>query len=161
MPKKKDNQSSEIIYSTALDLHQSEQLVTRENLERLTNLPKHIIDDRLKVLTDDGFMRRAERGVYIPVFKHRDARMISLTYLPDGSAKLDIGDDVLTLTPSEARTLGKLLMSEAMSVSALEAGNQFAMQNQLLQNKIEKLTKKIAQMEQNHQTQPQLTGLQS
>ncbi|ULJ66669.1 hypothetical protein [Wielerella bovis] len=147
--------TNEIIYSAALDLHQNNQVVTREALQKATGQTKTVIDDRLKVLTDDGLMRRVERGVYIPIFKHHAARVISKTILPDGSIRLDIGDDVLDLTPHEAMILGRNLMGEAMSLSAIEMGNQFGIQNEQLKNEITKLKQQIRHLEHQHK-QPDL-----
>lgn len=143
MSYKKRENTSEIVYSAALDLHQSQQLVTRENLQKATGQKLSVIDDRIKVLVDDGYLIRLERGLFAPVFKHHETRIISKTHLPDGSIKIDIGDDVLSLTPHEAMILGKALLGEAICLSTIEMGNQFSIQNALMQNDMIKLKQQI------------------
>lgn len=135
--------TSNIIYSAALDLHQSGQVITREALSQITGQKMSVVDDRLKVLVDDGFLRRVERGVFLPIFKHHETRVISKTILPDGSIKIDIGDEVLELTPHEAMILGKNLIGEAMSLNMLEVGNQFAIQNDIHKREIAQLKKQL------------------
>lgn len=143
MAYKQRENTSEIIYSAALDLYQSQQIVSRKALAEVTGQKMSVVDDRLKVLVDDGLMRRVENGVYIPIFKHHESRIISKTIMPDGSIKIDIGDEVLELTPHEAMILGRNLVGEAIAISAVETGNQFAIQNEILKNKIGKLEQQI------------------
>lgn len=143
MAYKKRENTSEIIYSAALDLHQSGHVVSRKTLQEATGQKLSVIDDRIKVLIDDGFMRRVENGVFIPIFKHHDARLISKTILPDGVVKIEIGDDVLDLTPHEAMLLGRNLVGEAVMLSNIETGNQFAIQNETLRTEIHKLKQQI------------------
>ena len=50
----------------------------------------------------------------------------SKTPLPCGLVKVEIGDDVWTLTPFEARTLGACFMAEAMQYSNIELGRHMA-----------------------------------
>lgn len=54
---------------------------------------------------------------------HRVARAISKTILPSGLVKLEIGDEVLTLTPQENRMLAELQAVAAAQVAALEGAN--------------------------------------
>ena len=71
---------------------------------------------------------RVQRGVYVPVVQHPEARLVSLTVLPDGTVKLEIGDDhVLTLTPREARSVGVTLGGLAAQAASIEAGHQAAL----------------------------------
>ena len=91
--------NAEAILEAIEDLHNQEQIVTRETLAQLTNLKLSIIDDRLSYLVDSGYIIRVQRGVFVPAPKHRPSRLMSKTVLPDGTVKIDIGDDeVLTLT---------------------------------------------------------------
>ncbi len=103
------------ILDAVCELHALEQVATRETVAELTGLKQAIVDDRLKFLTDDGRLKRVLRGVYVPVEVHPPARSISKTVLSDGMVKIEIGDDVLTLTPREDRTLAMLLSGSAMS----------------------------------------------
>ena len=116
------------VLDAVIDLHNQEQIVTRETLSDILDLKQTIIDDNLSSLTNDGFIHRVQRGVYVPTIEHKPARLISKIPLPDGTVVIDIGDSiVLTLTPKEARTLGSLMMCEALQYSNIEIGHHAAL----------------------------------
>lgn len=100
-----------IVLEAVQDLHAQEQIVTRAALAELTGLKLTTIDDRLDVLVGEGDIIRVERGVFVPAVKHPPARPMSKTVIPDGSVKIEIGDDILTLTPREDRMLANLMGS--------------------------------------------------
>ena len=85
-------------------------------LEPPQNPGRFIVDDRLRALMDDGKLKRVLRGVYVPVEVHPPARCISKTVLTDGTVKIEIGDEVLTLTPREDRALAMLQVGAVMQV---------------------------------------------
>ena len=58
--------------------------------------------------------------------EHAIARPISKTVMPDGCIKIEIGDDVLTLTPMEDRILANLQAGAATQVAAIQAGHELA-----------------------------------
>ncbi|SEA76454.1 hypothetical protein [Variovorax sp. YR216] len=118
--------STELVLEAVADLHAKEQLATRDTIAEVTGLKKTIVDDRLKVLVNDERIHRVRDGVFVPVVKHPPARAISHTMLPDGMCKLEVGDDVLMLTPREQRMLGVMLTGTAMQFSQIEAGHQSA-----------------------------------
>lgn len=118
--------NKEIILDAIIDLHNQEQVVTRETLSDVLDLKQTIIDDNLSSLVNDGVIHRVQRGVYVPTAKHPPARVISKIVLPCGTVKLDVGDDVLTLTPKESRILGSLMMADAMQYSSIEIGHHAA-----------------------------------
>ena len=116
------------VLDAVIDLHNQEQIVTRETLSGILDLKQTIIDDNLSSLTNDGEIHRVQRGVYVPTIEHKPARLISKIPLPDGTVVIDIGDSiVLTLTPKEARTLGSLMMCEALQYSNIEIGHHAAL----------------------------------
>lgn len=100
-----------LVLEAVQDLHAKEQIVTRAALAELTGLKLTTIDDRLDVLVGEGDIIRVERGVFVPAVKHPPARPMSKTLIPDGSVKIEIGDDILTLTPREDRMLANLMGS--------------------------------------------------
>ena len=115
------------VLDAVIDLHNQEQIVTRETLSDVLDLKQTIIDDNLTTLANDGLIHRVQRGVYVPAVEHKPARLISKIPLPDGTVVIDIGDSiVLTLTPKEARILGSLMMCEALLYSNIESGHQAA-----------------------------------
>lgn len=102
------------ILDAVQDLHNTEQMVTREALRELTGLALTTIDDRLATLVDDGALIRKSRGVFVPAVQHPPARPISKTMMPDGTVKIEIGDTVLELTPREDRMLAGVQAGAAL-----------------------------------------------
>lgn len=118
--------SRAVVFEAVQDLHAQEQIVTRETLARHTGLKLSVVDDRIATLIDDGDVLRVQRGVFIPAPMHPPARSISKTVLPSGLVKLEIGDEVMTLTPREDRMLGSLMSGAATQFSQVETGHQMA-----------------------------------
>lgn len=78
--------------------------VTRETLHAVTGISKTTIDEHLKVLMDvDETVIRVDRGLFEPVIKHPEERIISKTMLPCGLVKFEVGDVCIDLTPREYR----------------------------------------------------------
>lgn len=118
--------TTETVLQACLELHRHQQVITRLTIERLTRLKLTIIDDRLKALVEQGKLARVLKGFYEPVAEHATARPISKTVMPDGCIKIEIGDDVLTLTPMEDRILANLQAGAATQVAAIQAGHELA-----------------------------------
>ena len=135
--------TKEIVLDAVIELHNQEQIVTRETLARYIDLPLSVIDERLKILANDGLIARVQRGVYVPVVQHAITRPISHTELPDGTVILDIGDEVLKLTPKEARTLGTMLANRAMQASNIELGHYSALAVNEVMLRIRELEKQL------------------
>lgn len=87
--------------------------ITRHTIAELTQLPRVVVDDRLRALAEDGRIKRLVRGVYALVKQYPPTRPMSKTVLADGFVKIEIGDEVLTLTPREDRVLGGLMAGSA------------------------------------------------
>ena len=145
MTAKKTN--ADLVREAVEDLHSMEQIATRETVAEQTGLKLSIIDDRLKALVLDGQMVRVQRGVYVPVTRHPEARPISKTLLPDGTVKIDIGDDVLTLTPRENRMLADLLAGSVLSSAAIEVGHQSAQLTGAIHRRLLRLESALAAAE--------------
>ncbi|MEG2265262.1 MAG: hypothetical protein RSC68_13105 [Acinetobacter sp.] len=129
------------------DLVNQEQIVTRETLSQLTGLKLSIVDDRLSYLVDSGQIIRVQRGVFIPTPKHRVARLMSKMVLPDGTVKIEIGDDdILTLTPREARHLGNLMVAEAMQYANIEMGHHMAILQSEVTGQVRKLNRQVSDL---------------
>lgn len=109
------------------ELHALEQMVTRESLATILDMPPVVIDDRIGTLINAGMVVRVRRGVYLPAERHDAARVMSKTLLPDGTVKIDIGDEVLTLTPKEDRMLAAIQAGVVMQAASIEAGHQTAL----------------------------------
>jgi hypothetical protein len=141
--------STLIVLQAVQDLHAQEQIVTRETLVEVTGLKLVIVDDRLAALVDDMLIRRVQRGVYVPAEQHPPARVISKMLLPDGTVKIDIGDQVLTLTPREDRMLAALQAGVMMQVSTIEIGHQAALANGEMNTRMNKLERLLVRMAEN------------
>lgn len=118
--------STQIVLEAVEDLHVMEQVVTRETLVDHTGLKLAIVDDRIAALIEDGQVHRVRNGVFVPTAKHPPSRAISKTVMPDGLVKIEIGDDVLTLTPREDRALAALQAGVAVQFAAVNIGHQAA-----------------------------------
>lgn len=116
--------STQRVLDAVQELHALEQIATRETIADLTGLKLTIVDDRLGVLVDEDRLRRVQRGVYVPVEAHPPARAMSKTVLPDGCIKIEIGDEVLTLTPKEDRALAMLQAGAATQAVSISTGRQ-------------------------------------
>ena len=67
--------------------------------------------------------------------------------LPDGTVKIEIGDDeVLTLTPREARNLGNLMVAEAMQYANIEMGHHMAILQSEISGQVRKLTRQVGDL---------------
>lgn len=113
---------TETIYQAARDLDGAGQAVTRETLQAATGLSRTEIIDRVTALLDDGRLERVSKGLYRVGRRYPRQRPISLTMLGDGCAKVEIGDEVLTLIPAELRALGLLTAGAAIQLASIEGG---------------------------------------
>ena len=118
-----NQRNSQKVLEAIQDLHNLEQIVTRENLSSSLAMPMSVIDASLAYLVDCGHIIRIQRGVFRPSIAHSPARMISQSELSDGCVLIEIGDDIsLTLTPKEARVIGTMLQGRANHYAQIESG---------------------------------------
>lgn len=118
-----NQRNSQKVLEAIQDLHNLEQIVTRENLSSSLAMPMSVIDASLAYLVDCGHIVRIQRGVFRPSIAHSPARMISQSELSDGCVLIEIGDDIsLTLTPKEARIIGTMLQGRAIQYAQIESG---------------------------------------
>lgn len=136
-----------LVLEAVQDLYNQEQIVTREALAELTGLKLSVIDDRLGTLADDGAILRVQRGVYVPAPRHPPARPMSKTVMPDGMVKIEIGDDVLTLTPREDRALANLMAGAAAQAAAIETGRNTAILAAELGEEVKRLRRQVIALE--------------
>lgn len=136
-----------LVLEAVQDLHAQEQIVTRETLAELSGLKLSVIDDRLGTLADDGAILRVQRGVYVPAPQHPPARPMSKTVMPDGMVKIEIGDEVLSLTPREDRALANLMAGAAAQAAAIETGRNTAILAAELGEQVKQLRRQVAALE--------------
>ena len=90
-----NQRNSQKVLEAIQDLHNLEQIVTRENLSSSLAMPMSVIDASLAYLVDCGHIVRIQRGVFRPSVAHSPARMISQSELSDGCVLIEIGDDIM------------------------------------------------------------------
>jgi hypothetical protein len=110
--------ASQTIYNAVVDLNNTSRRAHRETIAEITGLKLSIVDDHLKRLKADGRLQLIERGVYIPIPPSREDRAVSNTMLPGGTCKVEIGDEVLSLTMREARMVVSVLGGITLSFVA-------------------------------------------
>ena len=104
------------------DLCAREQPATRAVLAKLMGMKLVAVDEALRYLVNDGRIQRVGRGVYAPAKQHPEARSVSRTILPDGMTVLEIGDEVLHLTPREARMISEVMAGTAQQMLIIAQG---------------------------------------
>ncbi|WP_155742561.1 hypothetical protein [Variovorax paradoxus] len=94
------------IYQAIVDLGESNKVATRQVLMELLGLPYSIIDDHVKRMIEDGRLRRVVHGVFEAVPPAAEDRAVSMTFVPGGGGKLEVGDACIDLTLRELRMVG-------------------------------------------------------
>lgn len=138
--------STERVYSAVQELRAAEQIATRETVAELTGLKLTIVDDRLSTLVDEGRLKRLLRGIYELVEVYPASRAISKTVRTDGYIILEIGDEILTLTPREDRTLALVQAGAAGEVAMIETGRQHLFLATELAAQVKKLAREVKEL---------------
>lgn len=110
------------VFEVIRAMHDGGIAPTRELIIQRSCLKPTTVDECIKVLRAEGLLSREPQS-YWPTTIHAPARAVSITFLPNGMCKLEIGDLVLELTPDEARTIGLSLQGMALEAVALVRQN--------------------------------------
>lgn len=121
----KDMATTETVFQAVRELCNRREAVTRERVQALTDYKLSIVDDRLGALVDAHRIVRLARNNYEVVPVWPAPRAISRTVLEDGVVKYEIGDEVLTLTPQEARRLGEASMGAAAAAVSILTNREY------------------------------------
>jgi ribosomal protein S25 len=113
--------STQRVFDAVRDLREVDQIATRETVAELTGLKMSVVDDRLRALVDDGKLKRLLRGIYELVEAFPEPRELSCTTLSNGWVKLELGDELLRLTPTEARRAARALGGFAEDARVIES----------------------------------------
>ena len=150
--------STERIFEAVRELRAMDQIATRETVAELTGLKLTIVDDRLRALVDNNRLKRLLRGVYDLVEHFPAPRAISKTVLGNGAVVYDIGNEVLTLSPQEARVLAELSMGAAGTAVMIQSTNQHLFLATELAAKVEAQSREIKALREaiKLETQPRL-----
>ncbi len=114
-----DLSSRERVYQCIVELNTYQRAASRKRICEMTGLDLHIVDEQIRQLKNTNKIRKLENGVYDLVLEFPPDEPISLTQLPSGKVKIERGDDLWDLNPSEARTLGRLLKGFADEIASL------------------------------------------
>ena len=152
----KPKTTGQTIYDAIVDLHNQEQVVTREVLRDTTGMRMSLIDDHIATMVADEKIRRVKAGVFVPVDTPPPARPISTTDMPDGMTILEIGDDVLRLTPREVRVIAARLGGQAAQFSSIQTGHEVGVLVMEMQTKMRKLERDLAACKEKLDPQPSL-----
>ena len=137
------NSSTDQIYTAVQELRELGQEATRHTIAQLTGLKMTVVDDRLRALVDDGRLRRLLRGVYELVEVFPPPRTTYAGITQSGMVKVEVGDDVWTLTPSEARRVARVLGGFAEDARILESSRAHLFLATELAAKVEKLEREM------------------
>lgn len=111
----------EQVYQAIVTLHESGRVATRDRLSDVIEITPEKLDEHLRMLKDARRIRPIERGVFVPIYEFPPPRAMSLTVLPNGYAKVDLGDVVFDLTPEEARTFGMMMHGYAAAHTEIQS----------------------------------------
>lgn len=136
--------TSQIVFDAIVELHNAEQIVTREVLRDVTGLKMTVIDDHIKTMCDNERVRRIKNGVFAPMLAPPPARAVSVTSIPGGLCKIEVGDTCLELWPREERLLGKLLAGAAVEYSNIQTGHEAGIVAVELMGRIKRLERELA-----------------
>lgn len=114
--------ASERVADCVKELHGRHGEVTREMVSKTMQLPLQTVDFHLKRLVNRGDIQRMRNGVYAPKTEYPQARAISTTVLPDGRTKIEVGDFLLDLIPSETAILSRLLCGFSLDKTLQKIG---------------------------------------
>jgi len=114
----------ERILQAVVELHLAGRAATRQVLGETTDFSYAVIDDHVKRMIGDGVLRRISHGVFEPVEVLPAARAVSVTKLPNGMCKLEVGDFCIDLHPAEERAIGRFLSGSATEMAGIQNGRE-------------------------------------
>ena len=116
--------TSQIVWGAVLDLRAHGLAISRQRLVEVTGLSYTKIDDHVSRWVNEAYLCRVLDGVYEVVDQLPEPRAVSLTVLPDGLSKIEVGEFCVDLHPQERRALANMLLGDAVQVSNLQAGRE-------------------------------------
>lgn len=106
---------SQRVLQAIKELQNAGKRAHRQTLADTMREPLGVIDDHIKVLIEQGEVKRAEAGVVETIKAWRKDEPISVTHLEEGEVLVEKGDIKLDFTPSEWRKLGSFAMGSALA----------------------------------------------
>lgn len=131
------------VFEAVRELGNLDQPATRETVQSMTGLKLSIVDDRLKTLVDDERLRRVSKGYYGLVQQFGESRIISVTHIPDGRVKIELGDDMWVLKPHEVRVCALALSGYCDDARAVMFTKPLLAQNADLASQLARLESQV------------------
>ena len=135
--------TGQIVWETIVGLANEERSITRQVLRDLTGLAFGIIDDHVERLATHGKVVKAGKGLIQVVPLYPSERPQSLTVLPSGLVKFEIGDQYIELTPPEARRHGLLFAGFARQLDDIHGSNKALIRTGELTNRIGEIQQEL------------------
>lgn len=159
MKKVEPSTSIQRVLDACTALSNAAQSITADNVVDLTGLKRDKVQYMLKDLKTRGDLQSSTRGLYSLVESHPEARAISLTIAGNGMTKVELGDDMLELTPAEARHIAMLFAGRATEAAVIESSRAHILLATELYAQVEKLKKDIAALRQLQDKRQMALGL--
>lgn len=135
--------TGQIIWETIVGLTNDERDISRQVLRDATGLSYDVIDDHIKRLETAGKVFKVGKGLIKVMPLYPPERAQSVTALPDGRVKFEIGDEYLVLTPPEARRHGMLFTGFARAFEDIEGSNKALIRTAELAYEVRQLRREL------------------
>lgn len=108
------------------EIHESGRIATRQAVADILDVPVVRVDEHIKKLIEAGSIRRILPGVFEPVEVMPAPRAVSVTRMQGSWITIELGNDLIKITPEEERQLAMSIKGAADQFHALAAGRDLA-----------------------------------
>ncbi|CAN7367265.1 hypothetical protein LJR074_002172 [Acidovorax sp. LjRoot74] len=136
--------TGQLVWETIVGLTNEERSITRQVLREATGLSYEVIDDHIKRLETAGKIFKVGKGLIEIVPKYPPERVQSLTPLPNGKVKWEMGDIYAEFTPPEARRHAMMFTGFARQFEDIESSNKALIRTAELADRIRELERTVA-----------------
>lgn len=136
--------TGQLVWETIVGLTNEERSITRQVLREVTGLSYEVIDDHIKRLETAGKVFKVGKGLIEIVPMYPPERVQSLTPLPNGKVKWEMGDIYAEFTPPEARRHAMMFTGFARQFEDIEASNKALIRTAELADRIRELERTVA-----------------
>ena len=140
--------TGQIIWETIVGLTNDERSITRQILRDVTGLSYEVIDDHIKKLENNRKVVKVGKGLIEIVPIYPPERPQSITLLPSGIVKWEIGDVLVEMTPPEADKHGMLFQGFARRFEDIANSNKALIRTAELADEVRSLRREIAALKQ-------------
>ncbi|RST54116.1 hypothetical protein [Variovorax sp. DXTD-1] len=125
-PVKRVSLTTDRVLQLIAEIHAAGRAASRQTVADLLEVPVGKVDEHTKKLIESGAIRRVMPGVFEPVESMPPARAVSVTRIQGGWVKIEVGDDMLTITLEEERMLAMSVKGAAEQFHAMVTGRDLA-----------------------------------